>query len=216
MALETLQLFIGLATYIQVVTFLISLLTWNKYKHTRLKYLPILLGLNAFLEFFCYHFYKQDNAWLYNIKSLFEFNFLCFIFFGYLAGLTKKISWGLIVLYNLAFLFIQTISQGFQPFLMPYTYVLSSIIFIIIIMMVFNEMLKLEGIEGITKNLLFWIAAGYFVFYATSFPIFSISNLKEVLGSFQVQAVKVLLFAVLIMHTIFIIGFLWSKKKYSY
>lgn len=83
-------------------------------------------------------------------------------------------------------------------------------------MMVFNEMLKLEGIEGITKNLLFWIAAGYFVFYATSFPIFSISNLKEVLGSFQVQAVKVLLFAVLIMHTIFITGFLWSKKKYSY
>lgn len=207
---------IGFATYIQLVTFIISLLTWSKYKHTRLKYLPILLGVNAIVEVFCYNFYRADNVWLYNIKSLFEFNFLCFLFFGYLSSLSKKISIGLICMFNLIFLFNLIKLQDFKISLMTYTYVLSSFFLIIIIIMVFNEMLKVENFEKISRNLLFWVSFGFFIFYAASFPVFSISNLKELIGDFQIQTVKILLVVILIMHNIFITGFLWSKRKYSY
>lgn len=82
--------------------------------------------------------------------------------------------------------------------------------------MMLNEMLKVESFENITRNLLFWVSFGLFVFYATSFPIFSISNLKELLGDFQIQAAKILLVVIFLMHSILITGFLWSKKKYSY
>lgn len=207
---------IEVATYIQLFTFFISLLTWSKYKHTRLKYLPILLGVTACLEVFCYNFYPTNNVWLYNLKALFEFNFLCFIFYGYLGKLSRKICIGMIAIFNLIYFFNFLVIQDFRTDLLTYTYVLSSFFFIIIIIMVLNEMLKVESFDGIQRNLLFWVSAAYFIFYATTFPIFSISNLKELLGDFQLPTIKVLLVVILIMHSTFITGFLWSKKKYSY
>src|SRR5690606_20089469 len=166
----TIRLLFIIATYIQILTFLVSLFTWYKYKHTRLKYLPIYLGINAFLEFFCFNFYRLDNVWLYNIKNFIEFNILCYMFYGYLGKLSKKISIGLICLFN--FMYFYNLIFEFDDFrnsLMTYTYVSGSIFLIIIIIMMLNEMLKVESFENITRNLLFWVSFGLFVFYATSF-----------------------------------------------
>src|SRR5690606_36232275 len=145
------------------------------------------------------------------------FNILCYMFYGYLGKFAKKIGIGLVLLFNLIY-FYNLISEfdDFRSSLMTYTYVSGSIFLIVIIIMMLNEMLKVESFESITRNLLFWVSFGLFVFYATSFPIFSISNLKELLGDFQIQAAKILLVVIFLMHSILITGFLWSKKKYSY
>ena len=70
-----------ISTYIQMLTFLLSVLCWTKYKHTHLRSLPLYFGVFAFIELFCFHFYKHDNVWLYNLLVFFEVNFfvICFI-----------------------------------------------------------------------------------------------------------------------------------------
>ncbi len=208
---------IGVGTYIQLISFLVSLLTWGKYKHTHLRYLPILLGANAIIEVYCHHFYRTNNVWVYNLKFCFEFNFLCFLFYHYLGNFSKKIGICLFGAFNLFFLINLVFSfQDLTTSLLTYSYVLGSFCLIIIIIMLLNEMLKVENLEGITHNLLFWISFAFFIFYATSFPIFSITNLKELIGDFQSQAILVLIITLIVMHIMINIGFLWSKRKYTY
>lgn len=203
--------------YIQLVTFITSLIFLNKYKHTSMKRLPFFYGLVAFVEIYCMNFYKIGNVWLYNILLWIQINYFGYIFYQYIEGINKKVTLCLIILFNLIYFgnYVLGINDFFtEP--APYSYVSGVIILIIILIMMFNHMLKIENYLGLTQNLLFWLCFSLIFFHATSLPLFSITRWSDIFGDFKTGALRLLFFSIIFSHLILIFGFIWSKKRYTY
>lgn len=203
---------IGICT--EGLTFLISLLTFHKYRHTVLRYLPVFLGLTAILEFYTFYFYNVGNVWLYNLRTILEFNFYAYIFWHYLNRFNRKLLLAFLVVFNSVTVFNYIFGiQNFLVELISYTYVLSYFFLVITIIIFFNQILKSERpVERISRNLLIWVSFGLLIYYGTSLPLFSISNF----GDLSIPIVNILFFAVEVMNVLFIIGFIWSQKNYTY
>lgn len=211
------QTFVIMSTYIQVVTFILSLVFWMKYKHTNLKSLPYYFGFVAFVELFCFHFYRQDNVWVYNALTIIQTNYFCYLFFPYVGRLFKNVIVGMAVLFNLSIIYIFTSkSCDFVLDSCPYAYVLGVFILLIIMFVVFIRILSDNSEMSFSRNLLFWLCFGFLLFYATSLPLFSISNWSELLGKYDRNIPMLLFFSVLVSNLLLISGFIWSKKKYTY
>ncbi len=182
-----------------------------------MKILPIMMGIVAFLEFFCGYFYKYENVWLFNILNFVELNFYAYIFYQYLESFGKKIVIGLVMFFNIFYL--STILFGLTDFMnesASYGQVAGIIILIIMLILVFNQMLRIENYEGFTRNLLFWVCFSMLVLHATTLPLFSITRWSDILGDFRYTLIRILIFSIIVSHSILIFGFIWSKKKYTY
>lgn len=210
--------FIGIVgTYIQVLTFVFSLIYLYKYNHTHLRWLPLYLGFVAIVELFCFHLYKVNNVWIYNIVIFIQINFYLLILNQYFERTQHVFMWVLQGLFNL--IYIGAFVFGFNNFWSDpssYGYVTGGIVMIVMLIMCFNEMLKETDLNGILKNLFFWLSFSLLVHYATSLPLYSISNWAGALGDFKMVIVKIFFFSVLLAQLILIFGFIWSKKNYTY
>lgn len=206
-----------IGTYIQVLTFVFSVIFWNKYKNTHLKSLPLYFGIISFIELFCLYFYRQDNVWLYNLMTFFQINYFCYLFYPYVSKSFQKIVIGLALLFNVCSGLIYSLGYcNFWDGHCPYSYVLGIFILLIIIFRVLVKILFENSYISLGSSLLFWVCFGFLIFYATSLPLFSISNWSNLLGEYDRKIPYLLVFSVCISHLIIIFGFLWSKKKYTY
>ncbi len=211
------EILIYTGTYIQLVTFIFSLLFLWKYKHTPLKIIPFFYGLVAAVEVFCWNFYRIGNVWLYSILLLIQINFFGYLFYQYLEGLSRKVLVGLLILFNLIYFGVYLFGiTDFMKENATYPYVAGIIILIILLVMMFNHMLKIENFNGLTRNLLFWLCFSLLFFHATSLPLFSITRWSDIMGEFKSGFVRILFLSVIFSHLILIFGFIWSKKKYTY
>lgn len=210
--------FIGVVgTYIQLLTFVFSVVFLNKYNHTHLRWLPLYLGFVAFVELFCHYFYKVNNVWLYNVVIFIQINFYLLIYSLYFEGVKRKTIGFLQGFFNLCFIGAFVIGlNDFRTDPSSYGYVVGGIVMLIMLIMCFNQMLKVSSLNGILRNLFFWLSFSLLVYYATSLPLYSITNWAGVLGDFKIVIVRIFFFSVLFAQLILIFGFIWSKKKYTY
>src|SRR5690606_26884664 len=108
---------------------IMSLIMYQKYKHTILKYLPFYLGYLVSQEFFCAFFYQVNNVWLFNILYILEFNFLSFIYWHYFNRFNRKLLLAFLVVFNFFTAF--TCLLGVQNFMVEpvyYSYVSAAFI----------------------------------------------------------------------------------------
>lgn len=207
--------FIG--THIQLITFVMSLVYLYKYKHTPMKIMPIYIGTVAIVELSCFYFYRTNNVWLYNVLNWFQMNMCMLIFVQYLRNLELKIGKILILFFNV--FYISTFFVGLNEFWTEsasFGYVMGIIILFYFLFMVFKQMLEIENMESLTRNMLFWYAFSLLLFNTTSLPLFSLSNWGNVLADFKYSIFYILFFALVLSHIVLITGFVWSKKKFTY
>lgn len=210
--------FIGIVgTYIQLLTFVFSIIFLYKYNHTNLRWLPLYLGFAALVELYCFYFFKTNNVWLYNLVIFVQLNFYLLIYNQYFDGAKRKFIWFLQGFFN--FCYIGSFAIGLNNFVKEpssYGYVAGGIVMIIMLIMCFNQMLKVSSLNGILKNLFFWLSFSLLVYYATSLPLYSITNWAGVLGDFKIVIIRIFFFSVLFAQLLLIYGFVCSKKKYTY
>lgn len=212
------ETFVTICTYLELLTFLVSLITLKKYKHTPLKYLPIWLGLIVAIEFYCFYFYRVGNVWLHNFLSIFDFYFVMFLLKPYL-NINKRKWWVAGVSIYTIFTLVNVLFgiQNIWTEPISYSYVLSYFLIIMMITLLLYQKLKNDAYEeGYTKNLIYWICFGLLLFYSTVLPINSITNWVEILGEMRIYLTQILIFAILTKNIIFISGFICCKKMYSY
>lgn len=202
----------------EVIAFLVSLITFSKYRHSNLKYFPFYLGVIAFLEVFCSFYYKINNVWLFNLLIVFEFNFLGYIFWNYFNRFNRKLLLVFLIIFNsvtvINYLFHV---QNFLVEPISHTYVISSLMLVVLILLLFNQILRSNvRFEEIHRNILFWICLGFLIYLATSLPTQAIKSWEDTLGEFRFGLSYLVASGVLLKNILFIFGFLWGKKIFTY
>lgn len=212
------KLFIDIAVSVEVITFFVVLLTLSKYRHSNLKYFSVYLGIIAFLEVYCALFYRVNNVWLYNILMVFEFNFLAYIFWKYFNRFNRRLLLVFLVVFNSVTIgnYIFEV-QNFLVEPISQTYVLSSFMLIIMIILLFNQILRSNvRFEEIHRNILFWICLGFLIYLATTLPMQAITSWEDMVGEFKFNLTYISIIAVLLKNILFIFGFLWGKKTFTF
>lgn len=209
---------INIGVSLEALALLVSIITYAKYRHSNLRYFPIYFGIIVFLELFCSLFYRVNNVWLFNILIVLEFNFLAYVFWNYFNRFNKKLLLVFLVMFNSVTVgnYIFKV-QNFLVEPISQTYVLSSFMLIIMIMLLFNQILKSNvRFEEIHRNILFWICLGFLIYLGIALPMQAITNWEDTIGEFRINLIYFHTSAVYLKNILFIFGFLWGKKTFTY
>lgn len=95
---------------------------------------------------------------------------------------------------------------------MTYAHIIGSFMMIYILVLYFREKHLEEIPHPLKHNLLFWISSGLMIFYSI-FPIISIIYLLDLNIGIQIYFRPLLLTAIILMYSLFILGLLIGKRK---
>lgn len=194
---------------------LLSVVFYYKYKNTALKYFPVLLIVTLILEYSGQWLYDSFgfNALFYNINNTIYFLYFFYVFWCFIHedSFKKWIVCGVI-------LFL--LSNLINPFFEDYTnfpqllvYMIGGVLLIFCIILYYIEILTTSKILVIQHDILFWISVGLLLFYVGYLPIKFIRSYFADIGDMYNTLKVMQWFLIIIMHTCFIIGFIWTKKK---
>jgi len=214
---------IGILISISLLTIMVivSLINYNKYKKTKLKFLPWIFILALFTEVYAYFlaYNKQYNVWLYNEYINIEYLFFIWLFYQYIEKKRfKKFMIVTTILYELYFLISIIFFSGDINVMQTYPFAFAQIIIIVILFTFMIQMLSSNNILHIQQYLIFWVAMGLLFYYIVPLPLNVSENLfrsdrisKEMVAFLHnIQFVGNIL-----MYLSIIYGFIWSSKTYT-
>lgn len=197
------------------VSALVAILCFSAYKHTVLRYFPVILLYTFLSESLATYLlgYPENTVLIYNIYNLIFFLFFFYVFWSFVQQKEYKRT---IIFSVSVFLLTSIINPFFQNFMLVsqlYVYIVGGLLLIVCIILYFLELLYSPKVLNVKKDLLFWISVGLLLFYVGYIPI-KLIRIYFVTGSEVLMSLRrVHLLLILIMHSCFIVGFLWTKKK---
>ncbi len=212
-------------TIIYLITWLVAVYRYRRYFDTVLKYLPILIIYTFFTEllgyFIKYHddfqFFSDNRYSHFNviIYTVYQIIFFLFFYRVYWKTLVNKNSKKIIQYGALISMVVYIISAFFQnPFLKPLNFAHSfgSVVLVMGLIFYFKEKSAEKNLFSKKSNLLYWISIGLFLFYVF-FPFIVLSDYLKFDVSIQFHLRTVLLTAIVLMYSFFIIGLLLGKRQ---
>ncbi|MEP7237457.1 MAG: hypothetical protein ABI685_06325 [Ferruginibacter sp.] len=206
-------------TIVEAVAAITGLITWNKWKNSYFKCVPVYLVILVLCE--CVGYYYGSNKNYEAVKNLYmlfvipmEFSFVCWLFYKNLPSRFRKIILVLWLLY-LVFLVLDNIvfNNGNYIF-MSLSYTVGNTIILILVLMYLIGLTISEDILTFNKDIMFWISAGLLIFYLGTFPYYGLYNImaQKYMVSF-INYTWVMIFLNYSMYLLFTIGFIWAKAK---
>ena len=212
--------------YIITVSLVVALWNFNKFRNTKNIYfiyfilftfiIDKLSYINRNIQFITF----KDTGEVNNNPIINFYVILAFIFsilfyrIHFKNKKIKKLINYFLFLY-LAFVFYELsyIKKDFLNTFLAEIVVFGSILFSIILLMFLIEMIKNRKIiNNIEKSFIFWVSIGCLLFYLGIIPI------MVILDSLQFDRIFKTIFVILniVTHSCFVIGYIWSNKKYNY
>lgn len=207
-----------LSFYLVTFTALISILFFKKLKETVYSFFIYYVIFVFFIELLGFLFakvYNMNTDPIYNtyviVTPIFYFLFYKSLF---KKENNKKVMNFFLIIYFLFTLYDMLIlKSNFMNDFFVNNMVFGSILIVIMLILFLIEIISNEEIIfNIKKSLIFWISIGALLFYIGSTPIIIGSNYLKFEGLFD----TILTVLNLIMYGSFVIGFIYSDKKYNY
>jgi hypothetical protein len=205
------------------VTLLISIFTYKKYYDTALKYFPILIAY-TFLNELLGHLVRYSDIFalltdklfandiIYNIYDIFYYGFFYSLFLGLIAQ--KKIKFWVKILS--AIVIASYIASCFfqNPFRISLFYATSLASLILAIICVLYRIDKGSNWQWNKEkyNLVFWVSFGLVLFHSI-FPILFLIGYMPGDAWERYELHTVLRLSILLMYTLFCIGFIKSRRR---
>ncbi len=215
-------LLIGLKSsikYIALLSAIIATLGYRKYSMGKAKYFLFAIWFIALTEFSYKIVYYQILKEQHKVFFIANLHFLIIgsfylLWFRFLIKDRKKRQAILFMFLTLMLFFIIN-SMFIEPFLeiQNYTFGVAAIFVILTILLFFIEILNTEKILQFERSVYFWFSLGILIFWAPFIPLWFTNEYFGFLGPTYVISIFVLN---LLMHLFFIIGILWSKRKFNY
>jgi len=172
-----------------------------------LKLFPVFLFLTLAVEL--YGSFSVDNAPVYNVFSIVEFEFYLFIIGKILQTRIIKIwikvvmvLYPIVCLVNI-FLIQKSISQ-----LLVTTYSIGCLLIVIFSIFYFYELFSSNTFVNLKREPAFWIITRLLFFYTCSFPIFGLINIISRVPLIIRNIASLLLIINVILYTLFAVAFL--------
>jgi hypothetical protein len=193
---------------------------YNKYKHTVLKYILLVLWyavINESLGYYIREYTGVDNTLLYNIYYLVYFFFLFFLFKTYVKEKRHKKWIALFFIIYLVSFIINGFNQDYLKEIQVTPYIIGGSLVIVSIIFYFSEILNTNKVLYVSKNLLFWVSVGLLLMFSGTIPLRFITNYWNEDVYDNDSLIKLLSFILfIIMYICFIIGFIRSEKDNKY
>jgi hypothetical protein len=200
------------------IAFLMSIILFSKKWDTHIKYFVPFLFFTVCIEGFNIYsvFYNHKTSFIaLNFFTAFEFLFYWFLFAIQRDRNTYGKTLSVIgIIFFLIFLANIIFFQGLNRF-HSYTFILGSLITVIIVLTYFKNLMRREEKIILSKNPFFWISSGLLIFYIGEilFMIFyEYLAYKNIIsyGYFFITLSNILNF---ILYSSFIIAFAWARKN---
>ncbi|MEM9647056.1 MAG: hypothetical protein AAF969_01150, partial [Bacteroidota bacterium] len=163
-------------------------------------------------QFFSDDQYAWHNVIIYNIYSLVSFSFFFFIYWRTLKTPKYKMIVKMGAAISLAAYIISVFFQNPFHINLYYADLVASMALLVFIVLYFKEKQKESSPYPMKQNLLFWISLGLAVFHLF-FPLIFVAAYEAPAFYSQFQLHKLLMFLIVAMYSLFIIGFLFSKRR---
>jgi len=200
---------------LELITIIIGLFFYKRYKHTVLKY---------FLWFLIYGFLteilglwvgfnlKIQNYVIFNIYAIVNYLFFYWLFKKHLKKARNKI---LVNLFMIGFILVAIVSNVFYENIFDhyqsYIWFFGSTTLIITVILFFTEIFNSDVILKLKHYQIFWVAAGVLLFQLGFIPVFITT--KYINYSNGLTYGYILLLLNLISSICYSLGFIWTKKK---
>ncbi len=205
--------------YITIAATIVGLFYYKKLPNKKAKSLLALIFISFLSEFIGRYFYPWFGLKNYIVINLYILIALSsyIILLGALLKnkLNKRISSVLLLLANVSFIINMIYLQDIFSEMLGYFYAFGTTSVLILSSLYFVEMFNSNKVLHYRKSIYFWYVLGILLFYVPFLPFLVASKmfLFKDLGSLF----SIVLFVLnLLMYGSFIIGFIWSQKKYNY
>ncbi|MDG3582153.1 MULTISPECIES: hypothetical protein [Galbibacter] len=217
-----------------ILTTIIALITYKKYRHTPNRYFLYLLLATIITELigsfivYCYYYPQsgttifaksifpdrlfERNSWIYNIFRILTFYFYLF-FFKELVKRKKHqtIIYLLFIVYS--FLVVLDLWLNKTDFFTRNLMIIrisGTIAILIATILYFTEVFNSNKILKIYKELSFWLVAGSLFYYLLTIPIMMFT---KIFYNYQGIYLSILLFSNFILYGSFITGFIINARE---
>jgi|SRR6478672_2373787 len=206
--------------YLTLLATIVGLIYYRKLPNKKAKLLWVLILLSFLAEFVGRNFFDWfglKNYIVFNLYDLITFSGYIIIL-GLLLKKTvnKRIANGLLLLVNSSFIINMVYFQDiFNGMLTTFFTVACTSVFLLS-SLYFVEMFSSNKASHYKKSIYFWHIVGILIFYIPFLPYLIASKMflfnEELMPTFSVA-----IFGLnVLMYSSFIIGFIWSQKKYNY
>ncbi|MBT8298942.1 MAG: hypothetical protein KJO52_11480 [Maribacter sp.] len=210
---------------IYLLTLIVSIVRYNRYYDTILKFFPILLAytfLNELLGVIIRKYpnyslfknveYSEYNFILYNIFSIFFFGFFYAVYWKLISNgkyriWIQRMSVFVLLAYLISCFFQNPINTDLY-----YANAIGSWALLFCIGLYFIEKRRKKESTYQPYNLVFWISVGLFVFY-TIFPILFLIGYLDYDTWEKFRFRSVLRILIVLMYSFFIIGFVFGRRR---
>ncbi len=157
--------------------------------------------------------FSRNNLWIYNIYLVPQYLFYIYFFSKNLRSPRFRITgFCLAILYTFFTVYNLVWQQGL--FVINYmTIILANFIVILFVVLYFIQLMKAKIVLRLSRQPLFWISTGAFIFHLGCLPCFIlynyVSSMDEILATSLFRIIVILNF---IMYTLYSIAFLCTKK----
>ncbi len=206
-------------TYLALLSAIPGVFFYNKLPNNKAKSLLYFIWLAFIIDYIG----TNINDWT-GIVNFPIYNFYILISFTYYIVLLKLLlikirnqriaSVSLIIyvlFYGFNFLFVQR--NLASPF--TYVFVVGVLIILLLSFLYLFEILNSKMILNFKRSIYFWFVIGILIFHVSFLP-FMFTSMFFLLENNDAVFNLVLFVLNLLMHSCFIIGFIWSEKKYNY
>ncbi|GMN10802.1 hypothetical protein MTsPCn9_30330 [Croceitalea sp. MTPC9] len=208
---------------VYAITLVIAIFYYRKYFDTELKYFPLIIAYTFFNELLGYFIrytdgfaffpekeYLNANDIIYNIYSLIFFGFFYHVYWKLFKTNKRWILYGSIIIL-LSFI----ISCFYQnPFLQSLYYSIALGSLFLFVLVVFYLIGAKQSLKWSLQkyNLMFWVSIGLGIFYLF-FPTIYLIGFKNYELWQKLELRNVLKILIVLMYSLFSIGFIVSKRK---
>ncbi len=203
-----------------LISAVIGLLNWSKLPNYKSKLFLFTIILGAITEILGVYFTDWTgllNYYVFNIYIIILF----FIYFFIIGKILKKyknkiISFLLICIYFIGVIISYVCHhEKFGTTILSEIYAFAVLFFIILSLLYLIELFNSSNILNYKKSIFFWFILGNLLFHVPFLPF--MLSLEWFLIEYKISIYWVIIFILnLIMNSCFIIGFIWTEKKYNY
>jgi len=205
--------------YLALLSSIIGIRFYNKLPNNKAKSLLYIIVFSFLTEFVGKYFTSWTgliNFSVFNFYMLASFSAYIILLYALLQKSTcKRIAIGFLIIFHLFYFFNLYYFQYQNDTVFTNSFALGVIFVLLLSCCYFVEIFNSEKILNFKKSIYFWFILGVLLFHVPFLPFmlaikwFLIKNDESIFS-------LVLFILNLLMNSCFIIGFLWSEKRYNY